>query len=267
MNYPERTFKKVASVHERCQSGSQRMSHKRTTSIAVSGRQKSKRFTRKTKAERQREIIDATIQLIGNYGIQGATVSRIAAAVGLARGALYQHFPNREAVLKAALKSMEPRSQAWIDQSLGPDVPASLMQMALQHSSWASAEYSTFVRPFFQLIASNRKSSLTAMLLERHAKDLQEITARVEEGQRQGSLRSDVAPEDVAWSVLMLAWAEDISRLMGSERYIDEGVSHRIAQRLLGSYTLPAHETATDEAEAGGATVAPAEPTPSPQQP
>jgi len=55
------------------------------------------------KAVRQEEIIAAAMTLIGKYGVQGTTVSRIAQAAGIARGALYQHFPNREAVLEAAL--------------------------------------------------------------------------------------------------------------------------------------------------------------------
>jgi AcrR family transcriptional regulator len=53
------------------------------------------KFVRKTKAERQREIVDVTVKLLGKYGVEGTTVSRIAAAAGIARGALYQHFPNR----------------------------------------------------------------------------------------------------------------------------------------------------------------------------
>ena len=87
---------------------------------------------RKTKAERQREIVDATIQLLGKYGVQGTTVSRIAAAVGIARGALYQHFPNREAVLEAAIAAMGERSSRWILESSGATCPTRL------RATWAS---------------------------------------------------------------------------------------------------------------------------------
>ena len=82
---------------------------------------------RKTKAERQREIVEATVHLIGKYGVQGTTVSRIAQAAGIARGALYQHFPNREAVLDAALDSWREQSSAWIARLPAGDVPEQLL--------------------------------------------------------------------------------------------------------------------------------------------
>jgi AcrR family transcriptional regulator len=202
------------------------------------------RFVRKAKADRQREIVEATVNLIGKYGVQGTTVSRIAHSVGISRGALYQHFPNREAVLGAALAAMDERSSAWIAQSLGDDAAASLLRMAQAHSSWALSEYNTFVRPFLQLIASNRETALTRMIHERQQRDLRELTKRAEEGQRQGSIANDVAASDVAWSILMLAWAEDIARLMGVERYITDGVSARIARRLMGTYAAPSPDCA-----------------------
>jgi AcrR family transcriptional regulator len=196
------------------------------------------RFVRKTKAERQREIVEATVRLIGKYGVQGTTVSRIAQAAGIARGALYQHFPNREAVLEAALAAMDERSSAWIAQAGGEDVPAALLRMAEAHSSWSLSEYTSFVRPFFQLIASHRETGLTKMIVARHKRDLQDLVERVEEGQRRGSIVKDVAASEVAWSLLMLAWAEDIALLMGVDGFITEGASARIARRLLGTYTV-----------------------------
>ena len=51
-----------------------------------------KRHVRKSQAERREEIIDATLELLGEYGLEGTTVSRIAAAVGLTPGALVSAF-------------------------------------------------------------------------------------------------------------------------------------------------------------------------------
>ncbi|OFW58703.1 MAG: hypothetical protein A2133_08305 [Actinobacteria bacterium RBG_16_64_13] len=197
-----------------------------------------KKLIRKTKAERQREIVEATVQLLAKYGVHGTTVSRIAAAVGIARGALYQHFPNREAVLEAALASMGERSSAWILQASGPDVPRRLLAMGETHSSWASSEYNTFVRPFFQLIASKRETSLTKVIIARQQEDFRYLVQQVEEGKRQGSIRSDAESGDIAWSLLLHAWGEDIARLMGVDQFITEGVSQRILRRLMATYTV-----------------------------
>jgi AcrR family transcriptional regulator len=104
------------------------------------------RFVRKTKAERQREIVEATVQLLGEYGLQGVTVSRIAAAVGIARGALYQHFPDREAVLEAALAVWGERSSAWLTNPSGADIPERLLNIAATHTTRLPSEYNSLDR-------------------------------------------------------------------------------------------------------------------------
>jgi AcrR family transcriptional regulator len=195
-----------------------------------------KKFVRKTKAERQTEIVEAAVLLIGKYGVQGTTVSRIAQTVGIARGALYQHFPSREAVLEAALAAWGERSSAWMARPSDAAVPQRLLDMGNAHSSWALSEYNTFVRPFFQLIASNRESALTKAIIERQQEDFRYLVELVEEGKQQGTIAGDVQSGDVAWSLLLHAWGEDIARLMGVEQFITDGASQRILERLLTTY-------------------------------
>jgi AcrR family transcriptional regulator len=192
---------------------------------------------RKTKAERQREIVDAAIELLGKYGVQGTTVSRIADAAGIARGALYQHFPNREAVLEAAIAAMGERSSRWILEPTGENMVDRLVNIGRTHSTWSLSEYNTFVRPFFQLLTSEKETALSRRILDKHEEDLGYITKLVEEGKREGTIAADADPGDIAWSLLMHAWAEDIARLMGIERFITGGASDRILQRLLATYS------------------------------
>ena len=208
------------------------------------------KFVRKSKAERRREIVEAAIQLLGKYGVQGTTVSRIAAAVGIARGALYQHFPNREAVLEAALASMDGQPSRWIAQSSGPDVPARLLSMGELHSSQSSSDYTTFVRPFYWLISSNREAALGKRIVQRQQEDFRYLVELVEQGKRQGSIAEDADSGDVAWTLLLHAWGEDIARLMGVDQFITEGASERILRRLVASYsTVPASQTTAEVAD------------------
>jgi AcrR family transcriptional regulator len=197
------------------------------------------RFVRKTKAERQREIIEATVQLLGEHGLQGVTVSRIAAAAGIARGTLYQHFPDREAVLEAALAVWGERSSAWLTNPSGVDIPERLLNIAATHTTRLPSEYNSFVRPFYQLLASNREPRLTRKITERQQEDFHYLVELVDEGKRQGSIRNDVESEDVAWSLLIHAWAEDIAQMLGADKFITTGASTRIIARLLATYTTP----------------------------
>jgi AcrR family transcriptional regulator len=193
-------------------------------------------FIRKTKAERQREIVDVTVQLLGKYGVQGATVSRIATAAGIARGALYQHFPNREAVLEAAIAAMGERSSRWILEPTGRDAIDRLVNIGRTHSSWSLSEYNTFVRPFFQLLTSEKETALSRSIIAKHEEDLGNIVRMVQEGKEEGTIAPDADAYDIAWSLLMHAWAEDIARLMGIDRFITDGASDRILRRLLATF-------------------------------
>ena len=51
-----------------------------------------KQYTRKTQAERREEIIDAALLILGEHGVDGMTMARIAEAVGITPGALVPAF-------------------------------------------------------------------------------------------------------------------------------------------------------------------------------
>ncbi len=191
------------------------------------------RSTRRTKAERQREIAEATLKLVARYGVHGTTVSRIAAAVGLSRGALYKHYSNREAVLLAAMDLMDERPPGWVAGSSGPDVYSRLLDMGDRHASWASSEFETFIHPLFEFIAAGRQGSLSKEMGVRQLRVLDAFINLVDEGKREGSIRAEVDSNDVAWSLLMFAWAEDVARLMGVDQLITSGASNRIFRRML----------------------------------
>jgi AcrR family transcriptional regulator len=196
-------------------------------------------YARRTKAERQREIAEATLKLVAKYGVHGTTVSRIAAAVGLSRGALYKHFPSRQAVLLAAMDLMEERPTGWVAQSSGPDVYERLLDMGDRHASWASSEFETFIHPLFEFIAAGGQGSLSREMGVRQLRVLDAFVDLVEAGKREGSIRPEVDSCDVAWSLLMFAWAEDVARLMGVDQLITSGASTRIFRRMLADVAAP----------------------------
>lgn len=193
----------------------------------------SRRYTRRTTAERQRQIAEATLRLVAKYGVHGATVSRIAAAVGLSRAALYKHFPNQAAVLRAALDLMIERSPSWLSRSAGTTVLERLKNMGACHASWASSEFETFIHPLFQFAAASNGGELTKEIGERHLMFVQAFAELIEEGKREGSIRQDVDTEVIAWGMMMFAWAEDVARLVGVDQLITSGISVKVFERLL----------------------------------
>ncbi len=57
-----------------------------------------------TAAQRRDQIVDATIAIITERGLQEWKTEELAARVGLSEPALFRHFPNKRAILTAAVQ-------------------------------------------------------------------------------------------------------------------------------------------------------------------
>ncbi len=194
--------------------------------------------------------------LIARYGVQGATISRIASAIGLTRSALYKFFPNREAMLEGALDLLVERVPRWTDRSSGHDVYEHLMDMGRQHAPLGRAEFESFIRPWFQFIAASSAEHMTHELAKRQLMFVQEFALLVEQGKRDGSIREDVDSSIVAWALMMWGWADDVARLVGLEHVMGAETSTEIFRRMLGDIAGPSRSSigSPNEGEAAGRT-------------
>ena len=108
-----------------------------------------KEHVRKSQQERREEILEATLQLISEHGIEGTTVARIADAVGLTPGALYRHFESRAALIYEANSWPGPGS------GLGgvvarPDVLRRMEELGTVHAAWARQNLTPSCVPYFR---------------------------------------------------------------------------------------------------------------------
>jgi AcrR family transcriptional regulator len=189
--------------------------------------------TRKSKAQRQREIVEVALKLVAEHGLQGTTVSRIASGAGLSRGALYQHFENREAVLFAALELMAERASPWVSATPSPDAYHELLDMGARHGAFAVSEFDSFVRPNIELMATAVDGGVGEQVRERVIRTIEMFSEVVDKGKRDGSIRPDIESADVAWALLTLAWAEDQALVVGADDFVTSGASVRNFRRIL----------------------------------
>lgn len=74
------------------------------------------KVTTEHKERRRREILDAARGCFARHGYEGATVARLEEATGLSRGAIFNYFPNKEAIfIELAAESSERLTQVWIE--------------------------------------------------------------------------------------------------------------------------------------------------------
>ncbi|OIQ07546.1 TetR/AcrR family transcriptional regulator [Neomoorella thermoacetica] len=64
---------------------------------------------KETSATRQQQIIAAALDIIAKHGLANLTTAAIAQEVGFSEGAIFKHFPGKEAILAAAVKSVGGR--------------------------------------------------------------------------------------------------------------------------------------------------------------
>lgn len=188
---------------------------------------------RRTREERRVEIAAAALKVVGEYGVQGATMARIADEVGISGPALYKHFDSRAEILGAALDELQQRVTSWLDSSTHPDALERLRQLDAKHISTIARDYEGVVAPLFEFVAASPRSDLKQQMGRRQRETLQKFIAIIEEGQRQGSIREDIDTVVVAWKLMGLTWMENVAMLEGVDEFITDGISNRILESIL----------------------------------
>lgn len=136
-------------------------------------------------------ILDTTASLITKHGLTSVTMSQIADETGIGRATLYKYFPDIQAVLVA-----------WHERQ----VTTHLEELAaIRDRAGDPVERLEAVLEAFALISHERHGSELAALLHRgeHVARAHDQLARfirdlIAEGAKTGSLRDDVAPQELA---------------------------------------------------------------------
>jgi AcrR family transcriptional regulator len=72
---------------------------------------------------KQQEIIDLSIQLIADLGIQGFTIKNLSKRVGVTEGAIYRHFESKTEILYSILKAFQAESAITLDLACNSEKP------------------------------------------------------------------------------------------------------------------------------------------------
>jgi AcrR family transcriptional regulator len=203
----------------------------RKRSAGKNGRKKE--WVSRSSAERQAQIADATLRLIARHGVQGTTVSRIAKEVGMEAPSLYAHFPSRHDMLLAAFELMCERIARHLTLPTEPNVLERLRVLGETHSVVISGEFDGFVLPTFEILTAPGDTGLREVSSQRQLVTLDTLAGLVEEGKRQGTIRPDMDSRLGAYEMMLLFWAEDVTRLMGIDEFVSEGISRRILELFL----------------------------------
>jgi AcrR family transcriptional regulator len=192
-----------------------------------------------TGAERRTQVATVALRVISQYGVQGATLRRIAEAAGISSPALYNHFSGRQELLECALDVLLERALAWVDSSSNPNMLERLRELGGRvHERYIAGDQEWLVMPLFELATAARGEGLTEWMGKNQLVILQRFIDIVEEGKRQGTIRQDADPEVIGWSLMGLGWTKDLALLEGLSQFVEGGTADKILNNLLDSIAV-----------------------------
>ncbi|MFX0546596.1 TetR/AcrR family transcriptional regulator [Roseovarius sp. S1116L3] len=149
--------------------------------------------------ERRNVTVEAVIDLAGRTNPDSITTAAIAKHMNLTQGALFRHFPNKEAIWQAVMKWVSERLMARIEKaSEGIESPLETMRaMFLAHVAFVS-EHPGAPRMMFgelQGAKATPAKRLARAMLQQYAARLKGL---VEAGKARGEMRSDLDGEAAA---------------------------------------------------------------------
>jgi len=143
--------------------------------------------------DRQQEIIDTSIKLIANHGIQSLTIKNISHKIGISEAALYRHFSSKSAIIMAILDSFQEIScdvfdTIWEEGSTSLDkIQTFVMDRYQRFSANPELAKVMFSEEIFQ--NDERYVQKIFSIMEEHKVNLIKI---IKEGQSENEIRTDV---------------------------------------------------------------------------
>jgi len=150
-------------------------------------------------SDRQKEIIDVSLELIAESGIQGLTIKNLAKKIGFSESAIYRHYENKIQILVAILNFFKENTERLFTSELNADGDAltKINHLLFNQFKIFSASPSLVAVIFSEELFRNE-----AILMEKVSEimnnNFDTLTQIIKSGQEKGKLRADVGAEHLA---------------------------------------------------------------------
>jgi AcrR family transcriptional regulator len=120
------------------------------------------------KERRRAQILEGAQQAFARHGYEGTTVAILEAVTGLSRGAIFNYFPNKQAIfLELAIESNRRLTEIWLEHGFR----ALLEEIAHEDPDWLGVQLEAARRvhtdPAFQELVAKAETELSEHKQER----------------------------------------------------------------------------------------------------
>ncbi len=150
-------------------------------------------------SDRQQEIINISLELIAERGIQGLTIKNLAKKIGFTESAVYRHFENKIQILIAILDFFKNKTNSFFTDELSTNDNSmvKIERLFLNHFKTFSRSPSLVAVIFSEEIFRN-ETVLNEKVAEIMKKNASNLTNIIEQGQEQGDIRTDIQSSDLS---------------------------------------------------------------------
>ncbi|HSH51385.1 MAG TPA: TetR/AcrR family transcriptional regulator [Bacteroidales bacterium] len=146
--------------------------------------------------ERQKEIINASLELIAEKGIQGLTIRNLSKKIGLVESAVYRHYESKTQILIAILDSISgqtaPNGPTKVESVLN------YLEQKLRNHLQSFTANPALVSVIFAEDLFQNEALLVEKTKEKVEKSISEMAAMIKVGQQKGEIRNDINAEQLA---------------------------------------------------------------------
>ena len=157
-----------------------------------------------TRADTRRRLLEAAADTFAELGYHGTRIDSVSQRAGVAKGTIYNYFPSKEAVLETLVADA---CLLAADAALGTpdDAPtrARLEAFVAANLRWAQGRRSLAVLFARELLAGD--AEMKRLIRRASAPCVKKLAAIFQDGIDRGEVRSDAAPQALAYTFISLA--------------------------------------------------------------
>lgn len=154
-------------------------------------------------SDRQKQIIEVSLELIAERGIQGLTIKNLAKKIGFSESAIYRHYENKIQILVAILNYFKENTERLFAEELNSDEDAiSKINHLFLNQFKVFTQSPSLVAVIFSEELFRNESMLVERVSEIMNNNFNVLIQIIKAGQEKGELRTDVEAEHLAVVVM-----------------------------------------------------------------
>ena len=184
---------------------------------------------------RRSQIVEATIRVVALHGVRGASTARIAHEAGVAEGTLYRHFGSRSEIILAAVDAWFDAIRRFVDAAEDPDAIQWLLNVMHAHLAHFGTHEPDLSRVFLQFASASSGDGVSDHMYHRQAEASDRLARIVRQGKEQGTIRAEVDPDQAAWQLVVVLWADQLARAMNPDYSADGERTTQLYEQVMRS--------------------------------